>query len=344
VIKIFSDQKFVMAGIPHIEMLYPFWGIATEYDIKDQQYDRYYLEGSKLFQITTPSDADFSVFPMDYRHVYDNPSLKEKFDKFCSLSEKHGLTVLIFFFHDSYEKIDIENSIIFRPSFFKSARNSNEFAMPAFCEDFIKKYNGGILGLDKKNIQPSVGFVGYAAPLSRTIFITAYRTLRRKPPDLMNVSPIRRRSLKALSKCPDVQKNVILRNSYFGGYNKKIRLKFKEEYIDNLFANDYTLCARGAGNFSSRFYETVSCGRIPLFINTDCVLPFDDEIDWKKYTVWVEEHQISDICEILREFHTDISNEEFEMLQKRNREIWEDYLSPEGFFSKMHDFLQNYRK
>ena len=30
-----------------------------------------------------------------------------------------------------------------------------------------------------------------------------------------------------------------------------------------------------------------------MFINTDCVLPFDEIIDWKKYVIWVDEKEMS---------------------------------------------------
>ena len=61
------------------------------------------------------------------------------------------------------------------------------------------------------------------------------------------------------------------------GLNKQLRF----EFIRNILSSDYTLCFRGSGNYSLRFYETLCLGRIPLFINTDCKLPFEDEINWR---------------------------------------------------------------
>ncbi len=59
----------------------------------------------------------------------------------------------------------------------------------------------------------------------------------------------------------------------------------RQEYVHSMMESDYILCARGAGNFSRRLYEALSCGRIPVFVDTDCVLPYQSEINWKEYFV-----------------------------------------------------------
>jgi hypothetical protein len=103
--------------------------------------------------------------------------------------------------------------------------------------------------------------------------------------------------------------------------------------------SDYILCARGKGNFSFRLYETLSCGRIPVFINTDCVLPYDFEINWKEFCVWVEEEDIDSIAKRVAEFHNALTPEGFTAIQRKCRKLWEDRLSPEGFFANFHKHL-----
>ena len=73
--------------------------------------------------------------------------------------------------------------------------------------------------------------------------------------------------------------NIVLRPSFYGGAaggDPDAQLQARTGYVENLVASDYVLCARGAGNFSYRLYETLSCGRIPVFVDTDCVLPHED--------------------------------------------------------------------
>ena len=103
--------------------------------------------------------------------------------------------------------------------------------------------------------------------------------------------------------------------------------------------SDYIICVRGGGNFSARFYETLAMGRIPIFINTDCILPFDNLIDWKRYCVWVEKKELRNIGEKITTFHQSLSNEEFQKLQAECRIIWEQYLSREGEMSKLERII-----
>jgi hypothetical protein len=114
------------------------------------------------------------------------------------------------------------------------------------------------------------------------------------------------------------------------------------EFLQNLLESDYVLCARGYGNFSHRLYEALACGRIPLFIDTDCVLPFDFAIDWKRFCVWVDQGDdphLRSVADRVAEFHASISGEEFEELQVACRRLWEEWLSPEAFFANFHRHL-----
>ena len=106
-----------------------------------------------------------------------------------------------------------------------------------------------------------------------------------------------------------------------------------------MFASDYVLCARGHGNYSIRFYETLSSGRIPVFINTDCVLPFEEWIDWKRYCVWVEEHEVARVAEKVAEFHDGLSDGEFRDRQRACRQLWSEWLSPLGFFTNFRRYF-----
>jgi hypothetical protein len=116
----------------------------------------------------------------------------------------------------------------------------------------------------------------------------------------------------------------------------------RHEFLQNLWESDYVLCARGNGNYSHRLYEALACGRIPLFIDTDCVLPFDFAIDWKRFCVWVDQGDdphLRSVADRVAEFHASISGEEFEELQVACRRLWEEWLSPEAFFANFHRHL-----
>ena len=103
-----------------------------------------------------------------------------------------------------------------------------------------------------------------------------------------------------------------------------------------MLESDYALCVRGNGNFSYRLYETLCMGRIPVFVDTDCVLPLDFDIAWREHCVWVDETEIDRIGDRILEFHDSVDEGEFEERQRACRDLWETHISPQGFFSSFH--------
>jgi hypothetical protein len=148
-------------------------------------------------------------------------------------------------------------------------------------------------------------------------------------------------ALAALSRSRGVRTNFVFRHQWCNGAfttgaDMPLYRKSRAEYVANIFGSDYVLCARGAGNYSIRLYETLSCGRIPVFVNTDCVLPYEEWIDWKRFGVRVEEGELEHVAERVLEFHERLSPVEFEELQKACRRLWLEWLSPEGFFRNFY--------
>jgi hypothetical protein len=58
-----------------------------------------------------------------------------------------------------------------------------------------------------------------------------------------------------------------------------------DDLIENYLTSEFCFCPRGNGNFSIRFYETLYYGRIPVIIDSDIMLPFENLIEWNKYIV-----------------------------------------------------------
>jgi hypothetical protein len=154
---------------------------------------------------------------------------------------------------------------------------------------------------------------------------------------------LRRKAMKKLIQNEGIETNFqIIIRGYLDQINKKNRKNNRQEFVESIFNSDYALCARGAGNYSFRFYEALSAGRIPLFINTDCVLPLDDIIDWKKYCVWVEEDEIERIDQLLLDFHHGLSNDDFINMQIKIRNLWIEWIEDEAYLGKFHLHLQRY--
>jgi len=238
------------------------------------------------------------------------------------------------------------NLIVLRPSGYKSKFTKNEYALPAFIADPLKKY----FETDKIFERPYqtkaiVGFCGQANPsafnAAKEVFKTSLRNLKSfigkskdEAQQLLSTSFLRASVLQTLQNSKDIQTNFILRKKYRAGITEHKDIHSTTlEFYNNLKDSDYVVCVRGAGNFSVRFYETLAMGRIPVFINTDCALPLDKIIDWKKHVVWIEYQERKQVVEKVKKFHKTLTDEEFRALQISNRTIWMEKLSMNGFFN-----------
>jgi hypothetical protein len=135
-----------------------------------------------------------------------------------------------------------------------------------------------------------------------------------------------------LETSAQIETNFIYRNNYRAGFKTREELEASTlEYYENVRNSDYVLCVRGGGNFSIRLYETLMMGRIPVFVNTDCILPLEDKIEWKKHVVWLEWDDRKGIAEMVSNFHTNLHPDAFKSMQLANRELWKNGLSVTGY-------------
>lgn len=338
-------------------MLCPFWGANSEdpRDPSSGRFDRYVKTGNRFFEMTTLEEADVAIFPGAWEHVIGDAEALDRAERFVEKAHQAGKPTVIFFWSDSDENVPYPNTVVMRTSLYRSRRKPIEFAMPAWSEDFVEKYLDGELPLRRKQEKPVIGFCGYPGPMKKLLKMPLKRKLRRVlrwGAEIVGIRErvaekrdplLRAKALRALAKSQLVDTNFIVRERFLGGVNlveeqeglalmQKVRL----EYVQNMVESDYVLCARGAGNFSYRLYETLCCGRIPVFIDTDCVLPYDFALAWKKYCVWVDECELSLIPDKIAKFHGNLSAQDFMDLQHECRNLWEQWMSPEGFFANFY--------
>ena len=265
-------------------------------------------------------------------------------------AKKSGKPIVIFNGGDFPAKPPFEDVILFESAGYRSSPGLRyHSAQPSYIADYVQQYCDGELKLRHKIPRPVVGFCGQAS-LSATQ--TAWRSLRLKwrqhqysqgktkwEPAPFETSSFRSRVLKEFEGKAGILTNYLLRAQYHGGdtNDKDLQARLKTEFVNNILNSDYTVCMRGGGNFSVRFYETLSLGRIPIFIDTDCLLPFQDQIDYKSIFPWIDVKDLPHAAEILQDFHARLSDDDFIDLQKACRKLWLDHMTPEGFY---RDFVQ----
>ena len=152
---------------------------------------------------------------------------------------------------------------------------------------------------------------------------------KKYPGPIIPSTYLRNKILNIIERSSSIKSNFIRRDRYQGGKSKNVESfeLLKREFFQNIDHTDYTLCIRGTGNFSARFYETLALGRIPIFINTDCILPFNNLIDWKKHVIWIEQNEMSKINSKILDFHNGLTQDSFKNIQISNRKLWENYFS-----------------
>jgi hypothetical protein len=353
-LKIFSQPEYVPSRTNCEPILYPFFGKPVENaaDPKSGRFDRYIENADRIFKLTSLSDADIAIVPTNWEPILVQGKIKFS-QRFLEQVNQANLPSISFFGGDcSHQELPFNSTITFRHSLYRSIQSADQFAMPAWSEDFVAKYLDRQLPIRPKSPQPIVSFCGYAAQKNPKTFLKAvnYRLhkLTQKIVDNSAIPPanighvLRTKLLELLSESEAIATNFKLRQKPIF-FNESIgyRQRMRREFVQNMIDSDYVLCCRGSGNYSFRFYEALSCGRIPIFVDTDCMLPYDFEIDWHKYGIWIAEAEIPNIAEKIAEFHDRISEAEFIELQYECRRIWEKRIEPTGFFTNLHRIVEH---
>jgi len=338
-LKLFTDQKYLPKGHRYVPLLYPFWGFLPEgpQSIDFDRFVDYTANGSSLFSLTLVEDADALLFPCEWWSRCREMTEMEK------LAKEYGKPIIVFFNSDSCEEIPVQNGIIFRTSLFASQRRLNEFALPGWSRDFLKAYLDGRIRLRDKQEYPIIGYTGYIDYHYALGYFVNLCSGIKKRGQMHPGAHLRGKAVKYLTQSRSIETNFLIRDRSGSAmarcFSREKNEVLRKEYVQNIVESDYLLVVRGGGNFSYRLYEVLSCGRIPVFVNTDCVLPFDHIIDWKRYMVWLEAEDIETIASKIVEFHSKLSNKEFHDLQLNARRLYEEWVSPIGFHSQIHRCL-----
>jgi hypothetical protein len=162
----------------------------------------------------------------------------------------------------------IENSVALRVALNPGESIRNKIIVPYNVESL--EY------LDYRRLKdfPKVSFVGY---LPRVFGRRTVQSFVQTPTNVFtgNGALVRKSSVLQLENMK-IEKEIIKRKTY-GGHVKTATNLFssREEYKNSIQDSDFILSPRGDANQSARFYEVLSCGRLPLVPNTGVVFPLN---------------------------------------------------------------------
>ena len=263
-----------------------------------------FLRHLKHVIVDTEEEADYILFNM-----YGNIKPKH----FIKNSGVYSKKVIVIWITDKEDPIDDSQFIIFRTSLHKSTKKPNEYSFP-WCTPYNWERN--YYSIDNKPFEnvytnsPTIGFCGQVNSVTYG-------------------GKIRNDTMNCISKRDYIDSTFIRRDAFIRSYSGKEQQQYRGiDYIQNLKFNMFSLAIRGGGNWSLRFFEIMAYGRIPVLLDTDCVLPFENLIDWNE--VIIMSSDVNQLCLKMNQWHSKGSDFIFEK-QNQCRYIWEEYLSLEGF-------------
>lgn len=306
-----------------------------------------------------PEKSDFILFPFGWDSLAAEQFANENL-QVDALSRKTGRAVICHGFTPDILNADsislpFANGVYLSSTLVRCYKPKHAMGLSYFIPDCRAKHASGPRVLPKPE-KPTVGFCGVAAPLATPLGKTHFFDLLRlglsfstalgmDPESLARFAgtnikhAYRARLILQFRRRAQIECNFILRsrgglvdNSYT---NKADHDIYNTGFYENLEQNLYTLCCRGSENYSVRFYETLCMGRIPIIIDTDLVLPFDDSVDYSQHGVWIQKKDIASAADILLEFHQSHSADELAAIQQSNRMLWETHLMHKNYYRQL---------
>jgi hypothetical protein len=116
---------------------------------------------------------------------------------------------------------------------------------------------------------------------------------------------LRKIGIDVLKKSSEVIAKIIMRPTYTGSI-KTLQGEpraLRAEYIANMDSCTYAFAPKGDGNFSVRFFEALSLGKIPVVLDTQIVFPFENVIQYDDFVIKVSLENIDRIDTEIAEWH-----------------------------------------
>ncbi len=317
-------------------LLYPFWGNPNKEVslFAKETFDAYSFDTDRYTITDDIQKADMVLPP--YRHnwllLHDQVLWKE-----CiRVAQQAGLPLLVDGVGDVEYPTGEENTYILRIGGYRFVSEKGRIQISPAADDLLERCAGGRLQIRKKKEgRPTVGFAGWAQLTPTQALRTVIKEL------LWRLRGIFDSRYRAMTKGVlwRAQAIGILKNSSLVELNLKLRSSFsgstktaegdmrqlRQELVDTVLNSDYALDVRGDANDSTRLFEILSLGRIPVIIDTERRLPFSDVVNYKDFCVIVDFRNIKKLPEIVAEFHKNISPEKSEEMQRKAREAFVQY-------------------
>jgi hypothetical protein len=332
-------------------LLYPWHGFPAFLEERDIYLD-YINNAERSYKPAPLRSCDLAVLPYSYLSP-DHPSYQHQL-MFIQDAVRIEKPVLVICGGDRYRRVREKNILVLRYELYKSRKKKYEFQIPQWTQDLAAQRDKSWPCTIKKAVKPKISFCGFSPPLSSDLDTTNHsqqiRHWLEQIPLVNNYFKprfsFRVRAIQQLLNDQNVVCDFIIRDQFAFDQWGKLDLSTTSlnriQFIENMYHSPYALCARGGANCSLRLYEALSCGRIPIIVDTDCVFPFEDVVCWSDYAIIVPQEKIRSIGSIIRKSHCEMLDSQFEARQIMCRQLWDEWVCPQGFYSKFVNVLRSF--
>ncbi len=327
----------------YLDLLFPNIGAPISTNSFGEPYPFFRLQPI-IKTVAYASDADACLYPYPYNVALRH---KEHFESFMKVAVASHKPIIVAALGDQSVAVDPRVAIVLRTSGYQSELSPRDIIVPPTVADIGTLY--GVLPRRKEDI-PVVGFCGYAGFekitdrvrfLLKDSFVGIGALFSSRVAVRRQGISYRQRSMRVLSRSRLVRTAFVTR-PFFSGSAKTIGMDphiARREYIENMQQSDFVLAPKGDGNYSLRFFEALSLGRIPILIDTDVSLPGSDEW-YKDVCVRVSWRDIGQLPKKVSTWYHSLSDDEYGRRQEAARALFVERVFAPVFYTALVDSIR----
>jgi hypothetical protein len=141
---------------------------------------------------------------------------------------------------------------------------------------------------------------------------------------------VRNKVIQVAKSAPNLQAEILERTNDFFLMTAEEKQTARAEYLQHIQDNAYTICMRGDNNDNYQMYEVMSAARIPILIDTNLQRPSLKNGKWEDFCIIIPFQEIHRFSEIVADFHSSLSPEDFSVICQKSRAAFEELL-PHNF-------------
>jgi hypothetical protein len=271
---------------------------------------------------------------------------------FIDQEAENGKRTILLFGHDSDYPISefLQGSpIVFRYSMSKRFMYEDEYSIPFGVRKFRETVQQ--VNVLPWSIRPKVSFMGWVTPLNPKLFFHpvdgAVEANRLESPEVFKISAnfglfLRKKALDFLTDDQRIETEFKVNSSFFLAHDREVQEKKYQEYLSLMRETHYVLAIRHWGNYSIRLFETLAADRIPIMVDTNQYLPFEDKINWKELGVWIPLDKFNSISDLVVDYHNAGGATGFQERIERISYVYNKYLSQDASLRIIESIIESY--